>query len=371
MQMRREPAVAITDPPTPTRPPRKPGPERVSTVNMRDVANMAGVSVSTVSRVLSDSPLVQERTRERVLESMETLGYVVNGLAKSMVGTGSRTVGFLVSHMVGPTFAELASGVEEEASKAGDLVAIVTTRGTPEGEMRALSQLREQRARAVLLVGAGETSPNYKERLRQYEEYLAAVGTRLILCGRGPVRGVPGVLSVTYDNAAGTRAATEHLISLGHQRILYLGAAANHSTAEDRLRGYLQALEGAGIAADPGLYPETSFEPHRCRAALETEPVSGAGFTAVVAARDEIAVQALQSFKQRGIRIPEDMSVVGFDDMPFMADLTPPLTTVRAPYRELGRRAGGLIEVLPTGRGKNVMLPVELIVRASTSPPQA
>lgn len=368
MQFRLE-QVGTADPAAAGLAPRKPGPDRVSTVNMRDVANMAGVSVSTVSRVLSDSPLVQGRTKERVLEAMATLGYVVNGLAKSMVGKGSRTVGFLVSHMVGPTFAELASGVEEEASKAGDLVAIVTTRGTPEGEMRALGQLREQRARAVLLVGAGETNSAYKERLNQYEEYLAAVGTRLILCGRGPVDGVPGVLSVTYDNAAGTRAATEHLIGLGHRRILYLGAAANHSTAEDRLNGYLDALENAGITPETGLYPETSFEPERCRAVLETLSASGTEFTAVVAARDEIAVQALHALKQRGVRIPQDVSVVGFDDMPFMADLTPPLTTVRAPYRELGRRAGALIEERTMESSGNVMLPVQLIVRASTSAP--
>lgn len=349
---------------------RKPGPERVGPVNMRDVARRAGVSVSTVSRVVGGSAAVQAKTRDLVLEAMAELDYVVNGLAQSMLGTGSRTIGFLVSHMVGPTFAELASGVEQEASKAGDLLAIVTTHRNPNDEWAALRQLREQRAKAVLLVGAGETDAGYTERLRNYETYLSAVGTRLILCGRAPVDAVPGVLSVSYDNAAGIRAATQHLLDLGHRRILYLGAAGNHSTAEERLRGYLQALDAAGVSLDPSLFPETSFEPETCRAALESLTAAGTHFTAIVAARDEIAVHALRYFKQRGVRVPEDVSLVGFDDMPFMADLTPALTTVRVPYRELGRRAGELVESKQTAQKHSISLPTELIVRASTSKPK-
>ncbi|MGX9901425.1 LacI family DNA-binding transcriptional regulator [Arthrobacter sp. SA17] len=343
------------------------GPVRASAVNMRDVAKRAGVSSSTVSRVIAQNPAVQPETRQRVLTAMEELDYVVNGLAQSMLGRGSRAIGFLVSHMLGPTFGDVAQGVEEEVAKSGDLLTIITTHGNAEGEMRALRQMREQRARAVLLVGASRTGPDYGERLKQYQEYLSAVGTRLVLCGHPALLSVPEVPSVDYDNARGVSAATQHLISLGHRRIVYLGAAADHSTAEDRLRGYCQAMSAAGIEIDPALVPASTFDLDPCQEALEKLIAAGRFFTAVVAARDEIAVRALRVFRRHNINVPRDVSLVGFDDMPLMADLTPSLTTVRVEYRELGRRAGRLISGDIAASTDNV-LPVELIVRDSTGP---
>ncbi|MEW9870699.1 LacI family DNA-binding transcriptional regulator [Arthrobacter sp. HS15c] len=343
------------------------GPARAGMVNMKDVAQHAGVSSSTVSRVIAQNPAVQPETRDRVLEAMRELDYVVNGLAQSMLGRGSRAVGFLVSHMVGPTFADVAQGVEEEVSKSGDLLTIITTHGDPEGEMQALQQMREQRARAVLLVGASRTGSGYGESLQSYQAFLSAAGTRLVLCGHPALSSVPNVPSVHYDNAGGTRMATEHLLALGHRRIVYLGAQADHSTAEDRLRGYRQALEAAGLEVDPGLVPDSTFELDTCQAAMEELVSAGRDFTAVVAARDEIAVRALRVFRRHGINVPQDVSLVGYDDMPFMADLTPALTTVRVPYRELGRRAGRLISNGDAAFTDDV-LPVELIVRESTGP---
>lgn len=342
------------------------GPARVSTVNMKDVAKRAGVSSSTVSRVIAQSSAVQPETRDRVLEAMKELDYVVNGLAQSMLGRGSRAVGFLVSHMVGPTFADVAQGVEEEVSKSGDLLTIITTHGDPEGEMQALQQMREQRARAVLLVGASRTGPEYAVSLRQYQEFLSAAGTRLVLCGHPALLSVPTVPSVDYDNAGGVRAATEHLIGLGHRRIVYLGAQAGHSTAEERYRGFGQALEAADLKLERDLVPASTFELDPCQSALEDLVAAGQDFTAVVAARDEIAVRALRVFRRHGISVPQDVSLVGFDDMPFMGDLTPSLTTVRVPYRELGRRAGKLIADSGSVLSGTV-LPVELVVRESTS----
>jgi LacI family transcriptional regulator len=333
---------------------------------MRDVAKRAGVSASTVSRVIADSPAVQPETRDRVLEAMKELDYVVNGLAQSMLGRGSRAVGFLVSHMVGPTFADVAQGVEEVVSKAGDLLTIVTTHGDQEGEMRALQQMREQRARAVLLVGASPTGTEYEERLIQYQEFLSAAGTRLVLCGHPALSVVTDIPIVDYDNTGGSRAATEHLLALGHRRILYLGASAGLSTAEERFRGYREALEAAGLEIDPAIVPQSTFELDPCEAALEQLVAAREDFTAVVAARDEIAVRALRVFRRHGMRVPQDVSLVGFDDMPFMGDLSPSLTTVRVPYRELGRRAGRLI--VDGGNASIETLKVELVVRESTGP---
>lgn len=341
------------------------GPMRSGVVNMKDVAERAGVSTSTVSRVIAQNPAVHEQTKERVLAAMADLNYVVNGLAQSMQGRGSRAVGFLVSHMVGPTFADVAQGVEEEVAKLGDLLTIITTHADPSGEMKALQQMREQRARAVLLVGASPTGQDYEERLRKYQEFLSATDTQLILCGHQHVSSVPGLQSVDYDNIGGIRAAVEHLAALGHRRIAYLGAAEGHSTAEQRLRGFELAMKDSGLDLDPAIIPASTFEVEPCQAALENLVSTGADFTAVIAARDEIAVRALRVFRNHGLSVPDDVSLVGFDDMPFMGDLTPALTTVRVPYRELGRRAGMLIA--DSGPDSPQVLPVELVVRASTS----
>jgi LacI family transcriptional regulator len=323
--------------------------------------------VATVSRVIAKNPVVQEATRERVEAAMKELDYVVNGLVQSMQGKGSRAVGFLVYEMVGPTFADLASGVEEGASESRDLMTILTTHGNPDREWQAIQQMREQRARAVLLVGATPTGPEFVERLKRYRDFLATVGTKLILCARGPVPGVPGVASVYYENRLGMRLATEHLLSLGHRRIVFLGAEANHSTAEDRLAGFLDAFEAAGVEPVEELIVRTAFDAEPAQKALDQLVRSAVPFTAVVAARDELAVRALRVFRSHRIQVPEGVSLVGFDDMLFVGDLTPSLTTVRVPYRELGRRAGRLLDDKADPDAAE-LLPVELVIRDSTAP---
>ncbi len=336
---------------------------------MRDVAELAGVSVATVSRVISDSSSVQRKTRERVLAAMAELDYVLNGLAQSMQGKGTRAIGFLVNRMVGPTFADLASGVEEEVSGNGGLLTILTTHGAPEQEMEALRQMREQRAKAVLLVGASPTSEEYTERLRKYRDFLAPTGTKLILCARGPVPGVDGVDSVYYENRKGMRTATEHLLAQGHRNIVFLGAETNHSTAIDRLDGFVDAFRSAGLEPHEQLILRTAFDPDPAEAALEELIKAKVDFTAVVAARDELAVRALRVFRRHGIKVPDDVSLLGYDDMLFVGDLTPSLTTVRVPYRELGRHSGKLVDGNSTA-GSTQVLPVEFITRESTGPAQ-
>ncbi|WP_426225763.1 LacI family DNA-binding transcriptional regulator [Pseudarthrobacter sp. DSP2-3-2b1] len=341
------------------------GPARFSTTNLRDVALHARVSPATVSRVISENPSVRPETRERVLASMAELNYVVNGLARSMTGRGSRAIAFLVNNMVGPTFAEIATGVEESTSASGNRVTMLTTHGDPDRELELLIQMCEQRAAAVLLVGATPTDASFTDRLHRYSELLASVGAQLVLCGRPEDPALPDVASVYYDNYGGTLSSTRHLIHLGHRRIIFHGAATNHTTAEDRLRGYRDALHEAGIEVAEDLIIPDAFNVREAQERMDNILAAGTKFSAVVGVRDEAAVGAIRALRKRGVSIPDDVSVVGFDDVPFMEDLTPSLTTVRAPYRQIGKLAGEL--AVAAGSDLHKVLPVELQIRESSA----
>lgn len=379
-----------SDRPRSTRNP-SPGPVGAGRATLADVARLAGVSRSTASRVLSGRSSGSQGTegsRERVLAAADELGYVVNGLARTMMGLGPRTVAFITREMVGPTFAAVASGLEEVLAEHEALLSLSTTHGDPDREAALVRLLAEQRAAAVVLVGATEPDPVFAPRARGYADSLARVGARLVLCGRGPVAGVESVTAVDYDHTGGVRAATEHLLGLGHRRILYAGQHRELTTALSRRAGYAAAMSelGTAPAPEPVLCGNT---PEEARDALLRRLAPGDGITAVVCETDLIAVGAMRAVRVAGRTVPGDVSVVGFDDMPLAEDLAPALTTVSAPFTELGRAAGAAALGLPlpgadgaaarrggraegrTGSspdGSGLLLTTRLIVRGSTGP---
>ncbi|WP_432877590.1 LacI family DNA-binding transcriptional regulator [Kribbella sp. CA-245084] len=349
----------------PTRAAGSRGPARVG-ANLRDVAQRAGVSPATVSRVFAGNDRVNPHAREAVLAAAAELGYVVNGLARSMMGHGRRFVAFLVQEMVGPTFAELAAAAEGVATANGDFFVLCTTHGEADRERELIDTLREQRATAILLVGSMPTDAAYAERVREYARDVEAVGGKLVIVG-GPAQSiVPSAPSVNYDHTGGVRTAVRHLLELGHRRILYVGAQPGFSTHSLRLEGYVLALKDYR-AEDEARTLTCSGSAESAAHAMAEYLDGGGDATAVMCETDNMAVGVLRSLRDRGIRVPADMSVVGFDDMPLVADLEPPLTTVRAPFRELGRRAGLVALDLEESTG-TITLPTELIVRSSTGP---
>lgn len=343
------------------------GPSKVGAVNLRDVAARAGVAPATVSRVFGGKHNVNEGTRARVLAAADELGYVVNGLARSMMGRGPRTVAFLAHEMLGPTFAATAAGVESVATENGFLLLICTTHGTPEREREIIATLREQRTTAVLLVGATDTDEAFAERAAGYARDLAAVDSRLVFCGRPPLAGHPGIRSVDYDHGAGIKAAIAHLVGLGHRSIAYVGEGHGRTTAELRLGGYRSGLREHGLAADPALFVRAdNFESDGERAVHRLLD-AGTPATAIVCMTDNIAVGAYRAVRARGLRIPEDVSIVGFDDVPVVGDLTPGLTTIRPPFRQIGIDAAQIALGLRDGV-TDVLLGTSLLVRGSTGP---
>lgn len=343
--------------------------DRPSTI--RDVAAKAGVSVATVSRALAGSHPVSAATRARVMAAVESLHYVVNVHAKALSGGVAGPVALVMEQIIGPSFADVASGVEQEAAARGRLSLVCTTHGDQNREHDLVQLMREQHAAAVILVGGAVLDEAYHARMAEYARALDAVGSRLVLCGRPPLPGDLPVTVVEYDNRGGAFQAGDHLLTAGHRRILFLGGAPGMSTAEQRRAGYLQALRAHGVPYAeeldiPGTYTRASGY-DRMRDALK----AGLEFTAVFAGTDMVATGVLAALRESGLDVPGDISIMGFDDVPFAADLSTSLTTLRVPYEDLGRTAVRLAldgERRAAG-GDHVILGTQLVIRQSVRAP--
>lgn len=304
-----------------------------------------------------------------MLAAAEELGYVVNGLARSMMGVGRRSIAFVSSIMVGPTFATMAGGAEDIATANGHLFTMCTTGGDIDREAALIETLSEQRVAAVLLVGSTPATAEFEERAERYSAILARVGAQLILCGRAALDHLPHIASIDYDHRGGVRSGVAHLVDLGHRRIAFIGSLDDMTTPHQRFLGYHDGLAEAGIAFDPELAVLSSNTSDAAAAATVDFVESHADVTAIVCQTDVMAVGVCRALHARGIEIPARISVVGFDDMQLVADLTPSLTTVRAPFHDVGELAGRIAVGEPyTGP---VVLPSELIVRGSTGPARA
>jgi LacI family transcriptional regulator len=338
---------------------------------IRDVAEAAGVSVATVSRVLAGNYPVAAKTRQRVQRSVRELNYVVNTHARALAGVQTETIAFMLNDLRGPSFADAAHGVEQEAAGRGRLCLICSTGGDPEREQAFLMLMREQRASAVIVIGGVRDDAPYRESMAEMARSLQSVGSRLVLCGRPLVGdGVPATV-VEYDNEGGAYSITTHLLANGHRRILFLGGDEGSTTSMGRLAGYRRALTDFGVPVDPGLIEGRGFERRDGYETVRRRLDRGVDFTAVFAMTDMSATGALAAFDEAGVRVPEDVSLVGYDDIQLAADLRPKLTTVHVPYEELGRTAVRLALDLREGRigeaDQHVVLGTHVVVRNSVS----
>ncbi|MFE2676035.1 LacI family DNA-binding transcriptional regulator [Streptomyces hygroscopicus] len=347
-------------------------------VTLADVAARARVSAATVSRVLSGNYPVAESTRARVLRAVEELEYVVNGPASALAAATSDLVGVLVNDIADPFFGIIAGAVQAEMGatvgepgRGGEKLAVIcNTGGSPERELNYLTLLQRQRAAAVVLTGGAVEHPDHAAAVAAKASRLAASGTRVVLCGRPPI---DDATTLAFDNRGGARRLTEHLLTLGHRRIGYVAGPAERTTTRHRLEGHRAALTAAGADQDAerltvhGLYDRASGYDATLELLRRERTL-----TAVVAANDTIALGVCAALRDQGLRIPEDVSVAGFDDLPFSADAVPALTTMRLPLHEAGARAGRLaLGREPQPPGGVAMVRAELMARASTAPPRA
>jgi LacI family transcriptional regulator len=353
-------------------------------VTLADVAARAGVSAATVSRVLNGNYPVAGSTRERVLRAVDDLDYVVNGHARALAAATSDLVGVLVNDVADPFFGLIASAVQGEISGAGEapgggkLAVVCNTGGSPAAELNYLTLLERQRAAGVVLTGGAVEGTEHTRAVAGRLARLAASGTRIVLCGRPPLEPLPGVddspiMTVAFDNRGGAQRLAEHLLSLGHRRIGYVAGPAERTTTRHRLEGHRAALAAAGL--DSGTehltvygYYDRSSGYDAALELLRRDP----RLTAVVAANDTVALGVCAALRDQGLSVPGDVSVAGFDDLPFSVDAVPALTTVRIPLQEAGARAGRLVmgrQAPPPGGVATIR--TELMARASTAAPAA
>jgi LacI family transcriptional regulator len=327
-------------------------------ITIADIARQAGVSPSTVSRVLNGSKRVAEAKRARVLAAIEQHQYRPNAVARGLVRGRSMMVGVLVQDIGSPFFARMVDGVEQGLDRGAYRPMLTTTHWRTENqadEVRSLQLLLERRVDGVIVLG-GHIA----------DEDLRAIATQIPLVV--VARRIPGLESqcVYIDNEGGAYRATRYLLGLGHTRIAHIAGTAGHPDATDRLAGYRRALADAGLAIDERLIVDGQFEEESGVAGVEELLTRGERFTAIFAANDQTAYGAMLALFNHGYRIPQDVSLVGFDDQFLSAYTLPPLTTVRQPSIEMGRAAAeGLVRLL---EGKEPMLPrfpTDLVIRKS------
>lgn len=306
----------------------------VMPVSIKDVAKLAGVSISTASNALNNTPLVSEKTREKVLEAARKLNYKPNALARSLVTRRSRTVGLLIPDVSDPYFTEVARGVEDCASEHDYSVVLCNTDRNPDKERRYFNILREKRVDGIIFTGG---SMGNERHLLQLEEENAPV----VVIGRHslPFR------AVLVDNAGGASLAAEHLISRGHSRIGFIAGPLSSTTSQDRLEGYRITLARHGIPYTEKFVREGDFKIEGgAKAARELLDLPEEERpTAIIAGNDQMAIGVIGVAREKGLQVPRDLAVIGFDDIPVASLITPPLTTVRLPMYEMGHKAMGLL----------------------------
>jgi DNA-binding LacI/PurR family transcriptional regulator len=329
-------------------------------VSIKDIARLAQVSHPTVSRALQNSPLVNAATAARIRKIAEDAGYRASAVARGLVTRRTRTIGLVVTTVADPFAAEAACGVEQAANELGYAVFLANSNADPGRERRVVQELAERRVDGIIVTSSRVGA--------EYLPLLAKLNVPMVLVNDQ----YPGefVHSVMIANQEGTRVVVGHLIALGHRRIGYVGDRSGYQSDAERLEGYKQALAAAGIEFVPELAVEGDGRPEAAVKAMNKLLDMESPPTAVCCYNDMTALGAMKAIRKRGLRVPDDISVTGFDDLFFAAYLDPPLTTIRQPMRQMGRMAmENLFKLMSGGEHSVAQVTVdsELVVRGSTA----
>jgi DNA-binding LacI/PurR family transcriptional regulator len=331
-------------------------------VSIKDIARQAGVSHSTVSRALRNSPLVNERTGDAIRRLAREMGYTPSAAARSLVTQRTRTVGLVVTALSDPFIDRIVDGIEDLATSAGYGVLLGSSHADPERELGVVEMFHQQRVDGVIVV-ASRVGQLYAEQLQEMSVPIVLINNE----ADGDY-----LYSVSVDDQQGARLATDHLLSLGHRRIAYIGSATRRATSLGRQSGYERGLREAGFSLDPELVylPRAQMDIAAGREALPHVLEQEA--TAMFCFNDRTAIGALLQAREQGVSLPGDLSVVGFDDIEPSWYLAPPLTTIHQPRWQMGRTAMEmLLGLLDEKQATNRTMDCRLVVRGSTAPPAA
>lgn len=333
-------------------------------VSIKDIAKAAGVSHSTVSRALADSPLVSAGTKARVRQLAAEMGYSPDAQARSLVMGRTQTVGVVVTTITDPFIAEIVQAVEQTASDCDYTVILATSKAEPEREIAAVEMLRSQRVDGVIVASSRVGA--------LYQTHLDRLGVPVVLINSHQGQSGSYTFSVSVDNRHGGCLATRHLIDQGHRRIAYVTGPADHSDDLARLAGYRDALHLANIPFDPLLVVPGSGRAGGGEDALPSLMSNQDRPTAAFCYNDMTAIGLISAARRAELLVPEELAVVGFDDIPFASYVTPSLTTIAQPIPEMGKLAMemvlDLIERFQHSYGEisNVLVRGELVVRESS-----
>jgi LacI family transcriptional regulator len=333
---------------------------------LSDVARRARVSKTTASRVLNPTSQhpVKQLTRQRVLRVAASMGYRPNPMARALRTRQQPTIAVLVHDVTDLYFAEIVRGATIAASRSGFLTVVCSSSRDPATELKYLEMLSLSRVAGVIFAGGGLEDVSYKRAIRIHAANIRSYGGVLVALAPRADRW-PAELP---DNEGGAHLATEHLLALGHRDIAMISGPINLRTSREREHGYQQALTAQGLAARLAVGDFTRQGGARAMAEL----LAGPHLSAVFVSNDAMAVGALAELRRRGVAVPGDMSLVGFDDVPGLDYLHPALTTVRVPMADLGAAGANRVLKLLSGadRGPRVRThPVELVLRESTAAP--
>lgn len=337
-------------------------------VSIKDIARAAGVSFSTVSRALHDSPLISEEVRARVQELARTMGYSPNALAQGLQARLTHSIGLIITTIADPFFMEVVSGVEQSARQAGFSVFLAMSNNDPEQEIQILETFNRRRVDGVILA-ASRIGSDYANRLERIQIPVVMINNQ----AEGQYK---NLYSVSVDDYAGGCMAMEHLIALGHRKIGYIGVSNRPGSNGRRMKSYFLALQKHGIVAQPdwvcldeSVHNEDLSGDIRVGQSLAPKLIK-AGVTAIFCYCDTVAAGALLACRRLGVDVPGQLSVIGFDDNVLCEIVSPSLSTIHQPKIEMGQMAMQML--LNSFRGEDVqdcLWQPTLVVRESTAPP--
>lgn len=343
---RAQPAATPVETPPPT-----------GVVTLHDVARLAAVSAATVSRILNGTARVADDKRQAVEQAIAQLRFKPNLSARSLRNASTHTVGVLTQEIESPYFARGVRGIDEGLRGSGYAPIIVPGHWNPQEEAERMRLLIARRVDAIAILGGQLSDAEIIDFARQQPTAVTARALQ-----------AHNVMSFCFDQFEGGRLATRHLIELGHRRIAHIAGMGTQADAVRRKEGFLQAHADAGLPVEPRLIVEGNFMESGGTQAMHQLLDTGVPFTALFCANDQTAWGALLALQRRGLRVPDDVSLVGFDDLPPSAYMSPPITTVRQPVYEMGLAvAASLLQAL----GQSTKLgtsfpPLSLSLREST-----
>ena len=340
----------------PAQGPDRPAPDGAGPMTIERVAQAAGVSPSTVSRILNGTAVVSGAKKQAVDDAIAKLGFVPNPMARGLAGGRTLSIGVVTQAIDSPFYGAALRGIEDELDPAGYSPLFVSGHWNAGAEARCIDVLRSRRVDGIVVLTG-----------RLSDAALAACAQAMPVVVTGRNLTAPGLFSLNFDNFEGGRLATKHLIDLGHQRIAFIAGDQDHPDANERLRGYRAALETAGIAFEPELVVPGEYHEISGLLAVDRLLERQQRFTAIFAANDQMAVGAALGLKRRSLRVPEDVSVVGFDDLPSSGYAIPPLSTVHQPAYELGRLAAAAMLQLLAGKTPDAEMPAPRLVARESS----